>query len=53
MFSMAKSRVLCKVQTPFSFEATRHSGEAVKIFQKNCFVSINIPELQLYKPIQN
>ena len=32
MFSMTKTRVLCEVQMPFSFIATRHSGEDVKIY---------------------
>ena len=31
MFSMTKSRGLCEVQTPFSFVATRHSGEDMNI----------------------
>ena len=46
MFSMIKSKDLCEVQTLFSFVATRHFTE------KNCFVSITFPELQLNKPNQ-
>ena len=53
MFSMTKSKMLCEVQTPFSFIATRHSGEEVKIYQKKNFVSITFSELYLNKPNQN
>ena len=51
MFYMTRSKGLYEVQTPFSFVATRHSGEDVK-FYLNCFVSITFPELQLNKPNQ-
>ena len=53
MFSMTESKVLYKVQTPFSFVATRHSDEDVKNYRKNSFVSITFPELQLNKLNQN
>ena len=52
MFSMTESRVLCEMQTPFYFVVTRHSGEDVNIYRKNCFVSITFQELQLNKPKQ-
>ena len=35
------------------FVATRYSGEDVKNYRKNCFISIIFPELQLNKPNQN
>ena len=51
-YFLTKSRVLCEMQTPFSFVATRHSVD-VKIYQKNSFVSITFQELQLNNPNQN
>ena len=36
MFPMTKSRWLDKVQTPFSFVATRHYGEDEKIYPAGC-----------------